>query len=332
MLPPVAVAPFRWQDGDRLVRFGRGALAEAPDLLGEGYALLATERALEAAPALRGRARSVHHVPPGRVDEVAGGLRPGVSGELLVALGGGRVIDVAKALAAADPPRRVAAIPTTLSAAEMTSLHRHASGVGSDTRRVRPAIVINDPDLSASQPPDALAASAANALGHAVEAPLSTLANPACTLAAHAAGRLLREGLEASGPDRDRLALGALLAGYAIDGAGYGLHHVMSQTAVRLTGIGHGPANAILLPHTLRALGRRFPESVKQLGDALGDDAVSVAARFVERTGAIRLRDVGVAAEQLGECADAAAERFELSLTPPPADRQELLAIYEAAW
>ena len=46
MLPPVAVAPFRWQDGERLVRFGRGTRAEAPDLVGDGYALLTTERAL----------------------------------------------------------------------------------------------------------------------------------------------------------------------------------------------------------------------------------------------------------------------------------------------
>jgi alcohol dehydrogenase class IV len=332
MLPPVAVAPFRWQDGDRLVRFGRGAVADAPDLLGEGYVLLTTERALGAAPALRDRAGSVHLVPPGRVDEVAGGLRAGVSGDFLVAMGGGRVIDVAKALAAADPPRRVAAIPTTLSAAEMTTVHRHARGVGSDTPRVRPAIVVNDPDLSASQPPEALAASAANALGHAVEAALTTLANPVSTLAAHAGGRLLNQGLGATDPDRDRLALGALLAGYAIDGAGYGLHHVMSQTAVRVTGIGHGPGNAILLPHTLGALGRRFPESVDQLGVAFGADAISVAASFAGRTGAVRLRDVGVTAEQLAECATAAVERFELSLTPPPADRDELLALYEAAW
>jgi alcohol dehydrogenase class IV len=242
------------------------------------------------------------------------------------------VIDVAKALAAADPPRRVAAIPTTLSAAEMTGVHRHATGVSADTARVRPAIVLNDPALSASQPSPALAASAANALGHAVEAPLTALANPVATLSAHAGARLLDEGLDGEQPDRDRLALGALLAGYAIDAAGYGLHHVMSQTAVRLARVGHGGANAILLPHTLRALARRFPERLDELAAALGDDPPSVAARFAARTGTVRLRDAGVPAERLAELADAAAQRFELGLTPPAADRAELLAIYEAAW
>jgi alcohol dehydrogenase class IV len=327
-----AVAPFRWQDGERLIRFGRDALEEAPDLLDAGYVLLTTPRALAAAPALGERAGAMHEVAPGRVDEVAAELRPAVSGELLVALGGGRPIDVAKALAAADPPRRVAAIPTTLSAAEMTGVHRHAAGVPADTPRVRPAIVLNDPALSASQPDEALAASAANALGHAVEAPLTVLANPVATLSAHAAARLLADGLFADPPDRDRLALGALLSGYAIGAAGYGLHHVMSQTAVRLAGVGHGPANAILLPHTLRALARRFPERVEKLAGALDDDPLSLAARVAERTGTVRLRDAGVPADRLATCADAAAERFELGLTPPPADRAELLAIYEAAW
>ena len=54
---------------------------------------------------------------PGRVDRVSAPARRG-AGAMLVALGGGRVIDVAEALAAADPPRRVAAVPATLSAAE----------------------------------------------------------------------------------------------------------------------------------------------------------------------------------------------------------------------
>jgi maleylacetate reductase len=126
----ISTAPFRWDDGDRVIRFGRGALADAPELVGEPYVLLTTARARGQAPDLVERAAAVHDVPEGRVDEIAAGLRPEVAGETLLALGGGRVVDVAKALAAADPPRTVAAVPTTLSAAEMTRLHRHAAGVG----------------------------------------------------------------------------------------------------------------------------------------------------------------------------------------------------------
>ena len=143
------------------------------------------------------------------------------------------MIDVAKALAAADPPRRVIAVPTTLSAAEMTSTHRLPAGVAQGAARVRPAVVLNDPALSASQPEPGLAASAANALGHAVEAPLTPRANPVATLAAARAAELILAGFAGPEPDRDALALGALLAGYAMDSTGYGLHHVLSQTLAR---------------------------------------------------------------------------------------------------
>lgn len=324
--------PFRWQDGERLVRFGRGCAAEAGDLLGDGYTLLSTARGLDSAPDLRRGASATHLVPSGRVDEVAGALRAQVEGDLLVALGGGRVIDVAKALAAADPPRRVAAIPTTLSAAEMTPLHRHATGVPPDTPRVRAAIVIHDPRLSASQPEPALAASALNSLAHAAEAPLTPLASPVPTLAALEGARLLARGLAPGRLERDQLALGALLAGYAAGAAVFGLHHVMAQTVVRHTAIDHGPANAILLPHTLRALGRRFPRELERLAEAVGGDPPAVATAILARTGAIRLGQAGVAEAELDACADAAAQRPELALTPPPATCDELLELYRAAW
>src|SRR5207302_116398 len=121
---------------------------------------LTTPRAAATAPELAERAAAVHHMPAGRVDELAAELRPQVQGEVLVALGGGRVIDTAKALAAADPPRRVAAIPTTLSGAEMTPVHRRAADADPSTPGVRPWLVINDPALSASQPEAELAQSA----------------------------------------------------------------------------------------------------------------------------------------------------------------------------
>jgi alcohol dehydrogenase class IV len=328
----MSVEPFRWQDGERLVRFGRGTLAEAPELLGEGYALLTTERAQCEAPDVVANAAAVHHVEAGRVDEVAAIMRPDVEADRLVALGGGRVIDVAKALAAADPPRHVAAIPTTLSAAEMTWLHRHATGVPDGTPHVRAAVVLNDPALSASQPEPELAASALNSLGHAAEAPLTPLANPVATLEALEGARLIARAFEGPEPDRDALALGALLSGAAIDSTLYGLHHVLSQTAVRVAGIGHGPANAILLPHTLAALRRRFPERIEALDAACAGDSVAAANAILTRAGLGRLRDLDVPAERLADCADAAAARRELALTPPPADRDEILALYEAAW
>jgi alcohol dehydrogenase class IV len=326
---------FDWRDGERTIHFGRGRAAEAVDLLGgPGFALVTTERAQGSLPALTGAAAEVLHARPGRVDEVAGELL-GVAGDRFVALGGGRVIDVAKALTAArrreDPTARTMAVPTTLSGAEMTWVHRHAAGVPADTPRARPAVVVCDPALAASQPEQQLAGSALNALGHAAEAPVTTLANPVASLAALEAARLIAVGYSVPDPDRDALALGALLGGYAIDSAWYGLHHVLSQTLVRLVGIAHGSANAIMLQHTVGALAERDAHGGMRLSEALGGDAAAFVREVCALTGATRLRQFGVSDDQLDACADAAAERGELELTPPRATRDEIRALYEAA-
>jgi alcohol dehydrogenase class IV len=320
---------FTWRDGERVIRFGRGTLADAPGLLGDGYVLLTTPRHESAAPDVVAHAASVHHVPSGRVDDVAGDLlaETDVDGPLLVALGGGRVVDVAKALAAARGTE-AAAIPTTLSAAEMTRGHRHARGVDANTPRVRPRVVINDPDVSASQPDHDLAASAANALGHAIEGALTPQTSPVPILAAREAARLL-----ARNDDRDALALGALLSGYVIDSAGYGLHHVLSQTLARFAGVWHGHANAAMLPHTTIALRRRNPEQLAALDQAAGVEMEALARRLAQRAGAQQLSDLGVTEADLETCVrEAAARARDLEGTPPAADEAEIRALYEAAW
>jgi len=322
-----SVAPFRWQDGERTIRFGQGAVADGAEDFGEGYALLTTERTLATAPQLADRASQVVHVRSGRVDEIAGELLDEVGAHgLLVALGGGRVIDTAKAIASArGAGTGVAAIPTTLSAAEMTAVHRRAAGAPQDTPGVRPRIVLNDPALTASQPEGELAASAANALAHAVEGPATTLASPVPAFAGREAARLIAGAWDGGEPDRPALALGALLSGWTIDSTWYGLHHVASQTLVRLAGIGHGQANAALLPHTIGALHRRAPDRV--------DPAMAaVAAELARRAGATSLQALGVEEDELTEFAEAAAQRPELGLTPPPADAGELRALYTSAF
>jgi alcohol dehydrogenase class IV len=282
------------------------------------------------------RAGSVHVVGTGFVDDLAGALLDAVDADLVVALGGGRVVDTAKALAAARPGRRAAAIPTTLSAAEMTWVHRHAAGVPAGTRHVRPEVVVNDPALSASQPPRQLAASAANSLAHAVEAPLTPGASPVPTLAAREAIRLTAQsaaaGAEPADAARDDLALAALLSGYAIDAAWYGLHHVLSQTLVRVGGAGHGPANAAMLPVTTRALRERFPRELAAHDAAAGRPLEELAGVLRSHAGLAGLRSTGVERARLAACARAAARRSELDHTPPRPSEDELLGLYEAAW
>jgi alcohol dehydrogenase class IV len=322
------VSGFTWHDGERTIHFGRGRIGEAVELLADGFALLTTERAQSAAPEVVEAAAEVHLVGPGLVDELSAELLPKVGGDgMVVALGGGRVVDTAKAIAGATG-RTAGAIPTTLSAAEMTKIHRTPAGA-TGAKRIRAAFVLNDPALCASQPPPELAASAANSLAHAVEAQCTTMASPVPTLAAREAARLIDAAYAGDIDElqRDKLALAALLSGWAIDAAGYGLSHVMSQTLVRIGGAGHGPANAAVLPHAIGALERRRPGYVDPDG-TLGQ----LARRLAGLAGADGIRRLGVAQEKLADCARAAAQRAELQFTPPAADEAELVALYEGAW
>ena len=92
---------FTWVDGERTIVFG--PVAGAVDALGgPGYTLLTTSRASAAAPHVVEAAGAVHHVGCGPGPRAGGRPAGEVSGDRIVALGGGRVVDVAKALAAAS--------------------------------------------------------------------------------------------------------------------------------------------------------------------------------------------------------------------------------------
>lgn len=335
---------FTHRDVDRTLVFGRGALADAVEAVGgPGFALLTTARAAAAAPALVAAAAEVVTVPRGRVDVVAADLlAAGVQARLrdrVVALGGGRVIDVAKALCAARAAggraASLAAVPTTLSGAEMTGGHRHARGVDPATPRARVTTVVNDPALSASAPPAQLAASSANALGHALVAVASVRATPLSAAVARTAAAELATAWrddEDDAVDRDAAALGALLAGWALDAAGLGPHHVLAQTATRAGVADHAQSNASLLPVTAAAARRRAPAALAELDAAIGAPLETLATELRTRAGGSHLTALATDDALLDALvATALARERELALVPPAPDARELRALYRAA-
>ena len=316
------MSAFTWADGDRLIRFGPGAGGHAwPDA-----DLLSTPRARATIPAaLHDAWRSVHDVPSGQVTDIAAALVDEVGDGPVVAWGGGRVIDAAKAVAAARGGR-VCAVPTTLSGAEMTGGHRVVPGYV-DRGRHRPVLVLADPALMTGQPEPDRRASAMNALAHAAEALYGPDRNPVAGMAATAAAGDIAAGLEERDLDaRDRLARGSILAAYAMDSAGYSLHHVLCQTIVRTCGTPHAATNATMLPHVLAAVRPREEVAIVQLADALGVTADGLPDRVAALGGGRRtLGDLGVSVDDLGRVVDAALQRPELGRMQPPPDRTELL-------
>jgi maleylacetate reductase len=332
-------ADFTWIDGERLIRYGRGALAKAPQLLEQRgfsrFALLTTPRAEAEAGALASLADVVLHVSTGPVPEAAAAVREQIDNRPLVALGGGRVIDSAKAIGGADG-LPVAAIPTTLSGAELTRFHRMPAGV-EQFRLVRPSLVIADPALMASQPMPQLAASAINALTHAIEALYTPLTNPAAQLCGLEAARLIAEGLGAAQPDRERLALGGLLGGWASGSAGYAFIHVVCQTIVRVAGTPHAQTYAVMLPHGLRLMEPRRPDLMTRVAEALGagdpsaELASARAAHLAAQAHVTRLSALGVEEADFPDVVRAVSERVEVGNTPDPPAAGELEAMIRAA-
>ena len=330
-----AARQLLWQDGERTLRAGPGAVAEAPALLArhgfERFALLCTARSQALAEPLAAVAAALLHVPDGGVPEAAAAVLDRVPQTPLVALGGGRVIDVAKAIGSARG-LPVAAVPTTLSGAEMNAHHRPIAGHESAQRR-RPVLVVTDGRLLTSLGRPALAATAMNALAHATEALVTPAANPVAEGASLEAARQIAHGL-GDDLDTDALALGGLLAGYAMGLTGFAVHHVVCQSLVRLAGTPHAATNAVMLPHTVRLLTSRCPREIALFGLTLdGDgDAAGAVARLAAIAGPTRLRQLGLDRSSIDSVVTAALERSQLAATPDPPGREELHRLLESAY
>jgi maleylacetate reductase len=254
---------------DREVRvvFGPGTMTTvAPEAraLGTSILLISGRHEAEAADALSAqlgddlasRIEGVHpHVPVGvasRATAIAGEVEAGV----LVAIGGGSAVGLAKAVAL-DTGLPIVAVPTTYAGSEMTPVWGRSDASGKTTgrdARVQPAVVVYDPLLTVSMPIDLSAASGMNALAHAIEAlyapdttsTSSAIAEEAIATLVHALPRVVRQpgDLEA----RTRALRGAWLAGWSLGIHTMGLHHKLAHVLGGRYQLWHAGVHSALLP------------------------------------------------------------------------------------
>jgi alcohol dehydrogenase class IV len=335
---------FVWRDAGRVIVFRESGIRDAPQLLAEHgfepFDLLSSERHLAQADLLVGAAVGVHEIPPVAtpatgVTVAAAKLLDRFTGRNLVALGGGRIIDTAKAVASVTGAR-VAAIPTTMSGAEMTGIHRLPAGAENQVRAmVRPSLVIADPRAMTSAPEPELRASSMNALAHGADSLYTPFANPVSRMTALRGAELIASSLD-QGPaqrERDSLALGSLLCGYAIDSASFAIHHVVCQTLVRVCGCPHAGTAAAILPRVLAFMAPRAPDALASLARALETDPDKIEARVLELGGhPPRLGGLGADRGKLDQALDSMLLRSELAFTPETPTRAELQQLIEAAW
>ena len=334
---------FIWRDAGRVVVFREGGVEDAPQLLAENgmgeFALLSTEGRLAGAPALAGAAATVHEVPPGSpasaVPDAAAALLGSASAPSLVALGGGRTIDTAKAIAAVTGAR-VAALPTTMSGAEMTGIHRLPAGAEDRVRAlVRPALVVADPDAMTSAPEPELRASSMNALAHGADSLYTPFANPVSRMTALRGAELIARALDEDPAERERdsLALGSILCGYAIDSAAFSIHHVVCQTLARVCDIPHAQTNATILPRAMALMATRAPDGLQPLATALETTPDRIEDRLIQLGGnPPGLSDLGADPSKLPQAIESMLLRPELAFTPEPPTRSDLEKLIQAAW
>ena len=124
--------------------------------------------------------------------------------------------------------------------------------------RVTPNVAIDDPLLMAGMPPALTAATGMDALTHAIEAYVSTIATPITDACALKAIELIATNLRAAyanGADmaaRDNMCYAQYLAGMAFNNASLGHVHAMAHQLGGFYDLPHGVCNAILLPHVQR--------------------------------------------------------------------------------
>lgn len=283
--------------------------------------------------------------------------RDGVDG--VVSFGGGSAMDLGKAIVyfteqeagtpgtsyVDRPALPHVAVPTTYSGAEvtmafgMTDEHTKTKGGGGGPTSA-PIAVVYDPELTLSTPVRVTAETGMNALAHCLEGAYAINRSPEAEAIALAGAWRLQDSLPrvVDAPSdldaRTDLLAAAALAGRALQNAGMGVHHGLSQLLGGRTGIPHGLANAIVLPHALRFNAPVVPEAMDAIGHALGDDDPAAAVERLRDRLALeaRLREVGVTEEDLDAVARLSQGSRAVQRNPRPVSEEDARAILAAAW
>jgi alcohol dehydrogenase class IV len=203
--------------------------------------------------------------------------------DAVLAIGGGSPIDCAKAINLSHAndchPSRLAglwlyagrrrrglpfyAVPTTAGTGSEVTMAAVVSDEQRGTKtsiidpKLLPDAVALDPTLTLGLPAAVTAATGMDALTHAVEAHVSSLAYGQTDRWAVAAARLILANLENAYRDgsdlqaREGMLLGSFLAGLAFTRAGVGYVHAIAHQLGALYHLPHGLANAIVLPKVL---------------------------------------------------------------------------------
>lgn len=274
----------------------------------------------------------------------------------LVTAGGGHIRDYEGIDQSKVPMTPLVAINTTAgTASEMT---RFCIITNTDTHvkmaivdwRCTPLVAIDDPKLMIAKPAALTAATGMDALTHAVEAYVSTAANPITDACAEKAITMISEWLRpavANGENieaRDAMAYAQYLAGMAFNNASLGYVHAMAHQLGGFYNLPHGVCNAILLPHVCEFNLIACPDRYAKIAQLMGINTHGLTQTEAANTAIMAIRElsasIGIPSglAELGVKAEdhavmtANAQKDACMLTNPrKATDAQVIGIFEAA-
>jgi 4-hydroxybutyrate dehydrogenase len=278
----------------------------------------------------------------------------------IVAVGGGSVIDTAKAVSLLaghpeslvhyhDHPEKITsltaplvAIPTTAGTGSEASrgagIHPDSTSrsAGVSSEYLVPKVAICDPNLTLSLPPGLTAATGMDALSHCVEGFLAKSVNPPVDAIALDGVRRIFAYLErAIANDREarwQMMMAALEGGMSIS-KGLGPAHALGNTFGD-RGFRHGILVTMALPSVLCFIERYAPAKTDQLAEAMGlrsrEEVPDAIKAFNARLGLpATLREIGYPDGDRDEMADDAVKSFFNAWSPHPPTLAEYKALIE---
>ena len=282
-----------------------------------------------------------------------GSAHDAAKGIAIVATNGGKIEDYEGLNKSSQPQLPLVAINTTAgTASEMTRFtiitdeSRHVKMAIVD-KNVTPLLSVNDPLLMENMPASLTAATGMDALTHAVEAYVSTAADPITDTCAVQAIALIARYLPTAVQEpknkeaREIMAYAQFLAGMAFNNASLGYVHAMAHQLGGFYDLPHGVCNALLLPHVERFNQQAAKERLDEIGAILGKnnadlagldviDAITKLARIVGIPKS--LKELGVKEEDFSVLADNALKDVCGLTNPIQANKEQIIGIFQAAF
>lgn len=235
--------------------------------------------------------------------------------DVVIGIGGGSVLDVAKLVAAQldneqqlknyvgigllkGRKKKLICVPATSGTGSEVS--PNAILVDDDNQKkgiispfLVPDIVYVDPLLTVSVPPSITAATGLDALTHCLEAYTNKFSQPFIDMYAYEGMRLIAAHIETAVKDgsnieaREKVAMGSLLGGFCLGPVNTAGVHALSYPLGSLFHLAHGLSNALLLPYVMEynipAATRKYAEVAMALGCERKETDTATAHAGVER-------------------------------------------------